>query len=753
MGKHVGRKNKSGGGPSGEKARDSSLKVYDKDTAVFIAMSHELKEEGNRLFQKREYEGAMLMYEKAIKLLPRVHIDVSYLRSNMAACYMQMGLSEYPRAINECNLALEVTPKYSKALVKRARCYEALNRLDLALRDASTVLNVEPNNVVALEIADRVKDAISERGLSGNTAAIELPPDYVEPPASSLAKVVKEKKKKSKRSRIEVKKPLENFEKAAVDVNKVQEKEVGPKRELSQEEGENKKKPEDKVDVEEKIVSVAEAPKRNVKLIFGEDIRWAELPVSCSLLQVREVIRDRFPNSQAVLIKYRDPEGDLVTITSDEELRWAEAAADSHGSLRLYVVEVSPDQDPFMAKFLYKEDDIDSHTTQQKLFQQNQLTCIADWIIHFAQLFKNYVGLDSDEYLDLQELGMKLYSEAMEETVTSEEAQNIFGVAADKFQEMAVVALFNWGNVHMSRARKGVYLSEHASEHAILEKIQNVFVWALEEYKIAGRRYEEALKIKPDFFEAYLALGQQQFEQAKLMWYHAVSNRVDLGPSDEILYVYNSAEENMEKGMQIWEQAEGQWQRNLSKLESCKVHLEKLGLDGLFNDMTPDEASERIANMRSQIILLWGSMLYERSIVEFKSGLPAWNECLEIAVEKFKLAGASATDIAAMVKNHCSNKTSVEGVGFNLDEITQTRNEMHEAQKWQRGVPSREDSFALLCLMLSLCGRGSPGVVFWVSAFSRNMPLSHYSWEGVAVVYVRSLISVGVLVSYMLIPG
>ncbi|KAI4380481.1 hypothetical protein MLD38_006667 [Melastoma candidum] len=150
----------------------------------------------------------------------------------------------------------------------------------------------------------------------------------------------------------------------------------------------------------------------------------------------------------------------------------------------------------------------------------------------------------------------------------------------------------------------------------ILEKIQNAFAWALEEYKIAGRRYGEALKIKPDFFEAYLAIGQEQFEQAKLMWYHAVGNRVNLEtwPSDEVLYLYNSAEENMEKGMQIWEQAEGQWQRNQSKLDSCEVHLEKLGLDGLFNDMTPDEASERTANMRSQINLLWGRMLCERSI-------------------------------------------------------------------------------------------------------------------------------------------
>lgn len=54
------------------------------------------------------------------------------------------------------------------------------------------------------------------------------------------------------------------------------------------------------------------------------------------------------------------------------------------------------------------------------------------------------------------------------------------------------------------------------------------------------KRYEEALKIKPDFFEANIALGQQQFEQDKLMWYYAVGSKVDLEtwPSDEVLYLY-----------------------------------------------------------------------------------------------------------------------------------------------------------------------------------------------------------------------
>ncbi|XP_050367207.1 protein PHOX1-like [Argentina anserina] len=713
MGKQSGKKKKSScDSPKTSNSNENSPKIQDKDTEVFIAMSHELKDEGNKLFQKRNHEGAMLKYEKALRLLPRNHIDVSYLRSNMAACYMQMGLSEYPRAINECNLALEVTPKYSKALLKRAKCYEALNRLDLALRDVCTVLNMEPNNIMAMEVAERVKDVLEKKGLRVTDTVIELPPDYVEPSNNVLSgKVTKSKSRKKKGNKDEDKKGQEDNieentedkieEKKAVEITEEMKsvfiaeemKSVDIGEEDKDVEIAEEKKAEVKVVVEEKITTVEEVPKRSVKLVLGEDIRWAQLPVNCTLLELREVIRDRFPRSRAVLIKYRDQEGDLVTITTNEELRWAEESVESEGSVRLYIVEVSPDQDPFFEKLKVEAHMLNygaKNGTMVKHRDMKGLPCIEDWIIDFAQLFKNYAGFESDAYLDLHELGMKFYSEAMEETVTSEEAQDIFDTAGEKFQEMGALALFNWGNVHMARARKKVYITEDSTKESIILIIKTAYEWAQKEYMEAGRRYEEALHIKPDFYEGYLALAQQQFEQAKLSWYYAISSSVDLEtwPSTEVLRLYNNAEDNMEKGMQLWEEAEEQRLSQLSSPTSGKTRLQKMGLDGIVKDISTNEAAEQATNMRSQINLLWGTMLYERSIVEFKLGLPVWHECLEVAVEKFGLAGATSTDIAVMVKNHYSNDKALEGLGFKIDEIIQAWNEMYEAKKWQSGIPS-----------------------------------------------------------------
>ncbi|KAG2718934.1 hypothetical protein I3760_03G243400 [Carya illinoinensis] len=464
------------------------------------------------------------------------------------------------------------------------------------------------------------------------------------------------------------------------------------------EEKAEEKKAEVKVVVEEKIRSIKEeVATKTVKLVFGEDIRWAQLPVNCSLLQLREVVHDRFPSSRAVLIKYRDQEGDLITITSNEELRWAETSAESQGSFRLYLVEVNPEQDPFFER-LHEEVQKPSITHSNiaengdvvKSKELKVSSCIEDWIIQFAQLFKNHVGFESDTYLDLHVVGLKLYSEAMEEAVTSEEAQHLFNMAGARFQEMAALALFNWGNVHISRARKRVHVTEDASKEHILAQIKAAYDWAQKEYIKAGKRYEEALKIKPDFYEGFLALGQQQFELAKLHWYYAISCNVDLEtcPSTEILQLYNNAEENMEKGIQIWEELEERRQSELSEPKSAKTQFQKMGLDGLLKEISPQEAVEQAANIRSQINVLWGTMLYERSIVEFKLGLPVWHECLEVAMEKFELAGASPTDVAVMVKNHCSNKNALEGIGFKIDEIVQAWNEMYEAKQWQNEIPS-----------------------------------------------------------------
>lgn len=102
---------------------------------------------------------------------------------------------------------------------------------------------------------------------------------------------------------------------------------------------------------------------RPLKLVYGDDIRLAQMLVNCSFRVMREIVSKRFPSSKSILIKYKDNDGDLVTITCTDELKMAEACVDSlvpkdpecdivdfGGMLRLHIVEVNPEQEPTIVK-------------------------------------------------------------------------------------------------------------------------------------------------------------------------------------------------------------------------------------------------------------------------------------------------------------------------------------------------------------------------------------------------------------------
>jgi tetratricopeptide (TPR) repeat protein len=596
--------------PPGEKLAKSNSKnsqpgdqspKFDVDAAFFIDEAQKRKEEGNKLFQRRDYQRALIQYERAINTLPKSHPDVAYLHSNMAACYMQMGPSEYRRAVYECDLALEVSPKYTKALLKRARCYEFLGQLDFANWDVDKVLSLEPNNLTALEISERIKSRLEkEVGLNNKLLVVDQNAD-----------VVKEKQKKKE---TQIVKEVCVQKDMCKDNNK----------EGNKCKNENIKMEKCKSTVKDVIVK--EEPLKAYKLVFGEDIRWGHIPAGATLSKVREIVSCKYPGLKSFLIKYRDKEGDLVTITTTEELKLAEESADPRGSVRLYISE---------GTFVEDEETIkETQASPQETYSENgsYTFFIDEWIVEFAKLFKNHVGVNSDSCLDFHKMGMKLYSEAIEDTVTCEEAQEIFDVAQGNFQEMAAVAFFNWGNIHMSQARKRLNLTEE--DELVPVRFKEAYDRAQREYTSAVERYDQALKVKDDFYEGYLAIALANFEHAKLCWNYAINSKLDLEISCiEVLELFNKAEDSIEKWTTEWEKIEGGQTKEISK-------------DNKGNLVNPD--------MKCQVNVLWGSMLYERSIVEYKIELENWQECLMAGIDKFRAAGAPETDIGVMIKNHCA---------------------------------------------------------------------------------------------------
>lgn len=61
------------------------------------------------------------------------------------------------------------------------------------------------------------------------------------------------------------------------------------------------------------------------------------------------------------------------------------------------------------------------------------------WLVDFAGLFREVLGIDTDKHLDLSQIGWDKLQSALEKTVNSDAAMPLFDQAADKFQEVAAL--------------------------------------------------------------------------------------------------------------------------------------------------------------------------------------------------------------------------------------------------------------------------------------------------------------------------
>lgn len=752
MGKSGGRKKKSGGvkaelGDNPINPVPNANGVVDLDSSIFLKRAHELKEEGNRRFQLKDYAGALEQYDSALRLTPKSHPDRAVFHSNRAACLMQMKPIDYDSVISECTLALQIQPRFIRALLRRVRAFEAIGKYEMAMQDVQTLLAAEPNHRDALEIARRIRTAIAPRqeahqDLQSRPSPAALGASAVRgAPIGGLGPCLPARPMQKKTvpvaqlgSAISPNSKPEKAQSSFVAECGSDPKPQLPKLVLKPSNGSSKPNyNQSKSNRKEQLSSMGALSSseqateavtrwRPLKLVYDHDIRLAQMPLNCNFGVLRDIVSKRFPSSKSVLIKYKDNDGDLVTITCSAELRSAESFADSLiaketetsktdsiGMLRLHIVEVTPEQEPPLleeeeerpveSEGLEEEENgshsslgdsvLDTSGTELEKKEkegpkekqgdsedpESKEVEMDDWLFEFAQLFRSHVGIDPDAHIDLHELGMELCSEALEETVTSEEAQSLFDKAAAKFQEVAALAFFNWGNVHMCAARKRIPLDESAPKDIMASQLQVAYDWVKGKYSLAREKYEEALLIKPDFYEGLLALGQQQFEMAKLHWSFALAKKLELSGWDptETIKLFESAEEKMKAATEMWEKLEGQRANelknpNATKREELLKRRKKQGSGteaessaiGGQAEVSAEEAAEEAAVMRSQIHLFWGNMLFERSQVECKLGLEGWKKNLDAAVERFKLAGASEADISMVLKNHSSNGGALE---------------------------------------------------------------------------------------------
>ena len=72
----------------------------------------------------------------------------------------------------------------------------------------------------------------------------------------------------------------------------------------------------------------------------------------------------------------------------------------------------------------------------QEQQQQQEPYEIEQWLVEFANLFRDQLGVEPDRHLDLQNLGWEKLQAALDTAVLDDKAPALFDQAAERFQEV-----------------------------------------------------------------------------------------------------------------------------------------------------------------------------------------------------------------------------------------------------------------------------------------------------------------------------
>ena len=583
------------------------------EIASFSAKAAKLKHEGDAHFGKRNLREALHAYERALQMTLAGTEERAALHSNRAACFLLDN--KFQNAAREASSALDQVPGFKPALMRRAKALESLGIHDKAAKDYEAAFKLDGSEETRRKMAEAKANHAARK--SGGRRAVK-PGGRV--PASVQA--------------------------ANAAAARRQQQQQPP-------------------------------PDLVLNCTFEESKKSLTVPISSRFADIVAAVKAKFSEALgdgAVALKYRDFEGDFVTVTSRTDLRSALSTAVSAlereakrtgkpssvapgglAPVELEVVRVAsaPSETPdnVTPENVGRADAAPGDDDDRG----EDVIEIDEWLLTFATLFREHLGEAgaTEGPLDLRAVGLEKCCEALEEAVGTEKAKALLASAAEKFQEAAAAAIFNWGNVHVCASRKLVDTSEPSategaaesqsapSEAALAAAASTHMARINDEYAKAVERYTQSLAIKSDFYEASIAWGQQAFERGKVL--HVASKSGDKSSAQSTLAAEADA---------MFALAEGKFQESLGMIPKEEAEASTSG-----DAAAPAEEG---LSLKSQILVLWGNVLFERSQVKHHRDAKDWQADCDAAVAKFQDAGCVRADIVRALMNHTSGKWAEE---------------------------------------------------------------------------------------------
>ncbi|KAK9809941.1 hypothetical protein WJX72_002137 [[Myrmecia] bisecta] len=610
-----------------KKRSPSSPNKLDQAEGLKVAA---LRDEGNKLFAKKEYEKAMTTYDKAIKLVPEGASDRALLHNNKAACLMM--LQRYKESVKECSSALSVQPNYHKALIRRSKAYEKIGHLKEALEDVRKVNKSEYITEETQETEKRLRDI-----MAGKVKAA--------PVASNGAGRKSGGSGKGGRALIFAAKCTLDDETRMLHMSQ-----AVTYAELL--DGVRQKFPTagpfmlKYLDREGDLVTITD--KNDIHKAMQEAIDHMERMQSSGGSGAR-LPQNALPALRITLVRCKESE---VPPPPQEEAAYvAQQLKQIEAARRMMQAQAQQKQ----------QQELEAAKSEQ---QPQEVYQFEPWLIDFANLFRDMLNVDPERHLDLQELGWDKCQEGLDAALAHDKALPLFEQAADKFAEVTATGLCQWGNVYMCIARR---IIDTAAKDG--SPLADALPKVVAEHERAEKRFNEALGYKADFWDAAVALAQMHFDRAKLEAGFLVKN-----PTQPELAA--DADEAARKAAQ---EAAVAAQNKASADALAKLKMEDAAKAEPFFKAASDKYAEAVemlspeerakemkpapeapaeaapeqeeANFFQQTLIFWGNLLYEHSQIRAATG-GDWKPLIDEAVAKFRQAKCSESDIRAALLNH-----------------------------------------------------------------------------------------------------
>lgn len=585
-----------------------------QELAGFHKKCASLKKEGDQLFMKQEHLRAIHTYEKALGLALAGSPERSALLTSQAACWIRE--KQFSHAILCCTAALEDVPNGKVALKRRATAYEQLGQFKEAQHDLEVAWKQDDTDESVKAMLDKVRGK-AKAAAKKKTAVNGLG-------GSSL------EKRPQQYTREQI---------AAAQAQQQRQRAL-------------------QAQAQQKI------PDLTIRFMReGKDSAEVKVPISVTYTDLVNHAKKSFSleDDKNIILKWLDLEDEVLTLTSRADLRFALttfANAEDYKKSQENKKDGANSELPVIELRVFDSEGVVSETKEnvqpEELATEDEpaedVIEIDEWLLSFAALFRRTLGDAAPPKgpLDLREIGLEKCCETLEKAVGSPEAKTLLGAAADKFQEAATAAMFNWGNVHVCAARKIIEVAaekrraerdgenkneENENEDDDYADIKKDLPELDAEFDKAIALFQKALNIKGDFFEASIAWGQQAFERAKIY------SNIAKSESDK------KEKQKMEK------EADKMFDLALQKFdESMKM------LSPEQRDVVLVEGSEETSGVKAQILVLWGNVLYERSSVKFLRNDKSWKKDTQSAVAKFNEAACAKGDIVRALQNHISKE-------------------------------------------------------------------------------------------------